>query len=329
MPRSANQKLKLLYLRDYLLAHTDEAHPATTKQLIDHLAANGIAAERKSVYDDLDALRTYGLDVEQTGDRRGWYLASRDFELPELKLLVDAVQSSKFITRRKSDALIRKLEGLCSEHEARALQRQVFVARRIKTMNESIYYIVDELHTGISEDRKLRFRYFEYTVQKTRRYRRDGRWYTVSPFALTWDNENYYLIGFDDETQSIRHFRVDRIERIELTDEKRDGGEAFKKLDMADYTRSVFGMFSGKPCSVRLRFANGLVGAVLDRLGQETMLIPDGDSHFTVTTDAVVSPQFFAWLCGFGADVKILAPDDVAAELRDYAEQIAALYRSR
>ena len=325
MSRSAFQKLKILYLMDYLLAHSDEEHPVSVRQLIDHLDSCGVSAERKSIYDDVEALNRYGLDVERSPG--GYFVASRTFELPELKLLVDAVQSSKFITHKKTAALIRKIETLCSENEDRLLQRQVYVTNRIKTMNESIYYNVDELHAGISQDRKIRFRYFEYTVEKTRRFRKDGRYYVVSPFALTWDDENYYLVAFDDETCSIRHYRVDKMANISVLDERRDGGEEFEKLDMGVYSRRVFGMFAGETRSVKLRFENALVGAVLDRLGQEVFLVPDGDEHFTVTADVVVSSQFFAWLCGFGTRVRVLAPDSVAKELKEYVESIAEMYR--
>ena len=329
MPRSSGQKLKLLYIMDYLLQYSDAEHPVTVRQLIAHLAAHDIAAERKSIYDDIEALRTYGLDVEQVADGQfyGYYVASRRFELPELKLLVDSVQSSKFITQRKTNALIKKIETLASSYDAQRLQRQVYVAGRVKTMNESIYYNVDAVHAGISEDKKIRFRYFEYTVAKERRYRRDGAYYIVSPYALTWDDENYYMVAYETETDSIRHYRVDKMTNIATVDEPRDGAAAYRSLDMAMYSRKVFGMFSGREERVRLRFANQLVGAVLDRLGQDVSIIPDGAEHFTVSADVIVSPQFFAWLCGFGADAQLIAPASAAEQMKAYVEEIAALYR--
>ena len=329
MPRSSGQKLKLLYIMDYLLQYSDAEHPVTVRQLIAHLAAHDIAAERKSLYDDIEALRTYGLDVEQVADGHfyGYYVASRRFELPELKLLVDSVQSSKFITQRKTNALIKKIETLASSYDAQRLQRQVYVAGRVKTMNESIYYNVDAVHAGISEDKKIRYRYFEYTVAKERRYRRGGAYYIVSPYALTWDNENYYMVAYETETDSIRHYRVDKMTNIATVDEPRDGAAAYRSLDMAMYARKVFGMFSGTEERVRLRFAKHLVGAVLDRLGQDVSIIPDGDEHFTVSADVVVSPQFFAWLCGFGADAQLIAPASAAEQMKAYIEEIAALYR--
>ena len=330
MSRSPQQKLKLLYEMDYLLQNTDEAHPATLAQLAAHLSGLGIAAERKSLYDDLEALRAYGMDIVCTGAGRGssYYVASRDFELPELKLLVDSVQASKFITHKKTAALIRKIERLASVHEARALQRQVYVAGRIKTMNESIYYNVDELHLGISQAKKIRFRYFDLDVNKVRRFRRNGAYYTVSPYALTWDSENYYLVAYDSEAAEIRHYRVDKMTAISVLDAPRDGAEAFRALDMAAYSRKVFGMFSGTETPVRMRFDAHLVGAVLDRLGPETMLVPDGDGHFTVTASVVPSPQFYAWLFGFGDMAQLLGPASAVEGMRAQLAAAAALYQA-
>ena len=276
----------------------------------------------------MEALRVFGLDVERTenGRNSGYYIASRDFELPELKLLVDSIQSSKFITHKKTAQLIKKIETLASIHEAQLLQRQVYVAGRVKTMNESIYYNVDEIHTGISQNRKIRFKYSEYTVTKEKRLRKNGEFYVLSPYALTWDNENYYMVAYDDQAEIIKHFRVDKMSDISVMDEPRAGQEVYEKLDMAVYSRKVFGMFSGEEQTVQLRFANYLVGAVLDRLGRDMMIIPDGDEHFTVRTNVVVSPQFFAWVCGFGDGVQILAPDNVVAAMKEHVERIAEMY---
>lgn len=329
MARSSFQKLKILYEMEYLLRNSDEEHPVSVARLIAELDSHGISAERKSIYDDIECLREFGLDILQSGAGKssGYYVASRDFELAELKLLVDSVQSSKFITQKKTLSLIGKIENLASCHEAKTLRRQVYVSNRIKTMNESIYYSVDEIHRGIAENRKIRFHYFEYTVQKERRFRRDGAWYVISPFALNWDDENYYLVGFDSELGIIKHFRVDKMADIEVTEELRDGEEIYAALDMGVYARKTFGMFTGDETSVRLQFENDLVGAVLDRLGRDVMLIPDGDSHFTVRTDVVVSPQFFAWVLGFGKKAKILEPERVVNQLKDHIDQIRQLYQ--
>lgn len=329
MPKSPNQKLKLLVLLRFLQRQSDEKHPITVQQMIEELARYDISAERKSLYDDLEALRAFGADiVSLRGKNPGYYLGQRDFELAELKLLVDSVQSSRFITHKKTAALIKKIERLASVHEARALQRQVYVSGRIKTMNESIYYNVDALHSGISQGRQIRFRYFDLDVGKHRRFRKDGAYYVVSPYALTWDSENYYLVAYDALSGEIRNYRVDKMTAISVLDAPRDGQEAFQALDMAAYTRKVFGMFSGTPETVRMRFDNHLVGAVLDRLGADTMLIPDGDSHFTVTADVVPSPQFFAWLFGFGSMAELLAPESAVSAMRGQLRAVSALYQS-
>ena len=328
MARSSYQKLKPLYIMNYLLQNSDEEHPVTIKQIVEYLGAQGISAERKSIYDDIEALRFYGLDIihVDAGRFQGYYVAQRNFELPELKLLVDSVQSSKFITHKKTMTLIRKIEKLASIHEAQLLQRQVYVKNRIKTMNESIYYKVDAIHDGISQNRKIQFKYFEYTVEKTRHYRKDGAFYVVSPYALTWDDENYYMVAFDSEVGIIKHYRVDKMTDISTLEEHRDGKDAFEALDMAVYARKVFGMFSGEDVTVRLRFENHLVGAVLDRLGQDVMIVRDGDDHFTVSAEVVVSPQFFAWVCGFGTAAQIIGPEHVVREMADHVKGIAAMY---
>lgn len=328
MARSSYQKLKPLYIMMYLLQNSDEDHPVTTKQIIEYLDEQGISAERKSIYDDIEALQVFGLDIIKVDEGRfqGYYVGHRSFELPELKLLVDSVQSSKFITHKKTASLIKKIEKLASVHEAQLLQRQVYVKNRIKTMNESVLYNVDEIHNGICQNRKIRFHYFEYTITKERHLRKDGAFYVVSPYAMTYDDENYYLIAFDSEAGIIKHYRVDKMMDISVLDEERDGQDAYASMDIAVYARKVFGMFSGEETSVKMRFENHLVGAVLDRLGQEVMIVPDGDGHFTVTANVVVSPQFFAWVAGFGNSVQIIAPDDVVERMREHINSIAAIY---
>lgn len=328
MARSSYQKLKPLYIMNYLLQNSDEEHPVAMSQIISFLEAQGISAERKSIYSDFEALRHFGLDIVQSENGRftGYYVASRNFELPELKLLVDSVQSSKFITHKKTATLIKKIEQMASIHEAQLLNRQVFVANRIKTMNESIYYNVDEIHNGISQNKKIQFKYFEYTVSKERQYRRGGDFYIVSPFAMTWDDENYYLVAYDSDAGMIKHYRVDKMEKISIVDEDRDGLDAYKALDMAVYAKKTFGMFTGVEENVALRFENQLVGAVMDRLGRDAFIVPDGPEHFTVKTDVVVSPQFFAWVLGFGGSAQITGPEPVLDQLKAHLTAITSLY---
>ena len=327
MPKSSNQKLKLLYLMQMLLERSDENHPLTVQDMIDELSLHDISAERKSIYADLEALQLFGLDIVRSkGKSTGYYIASRDFELPELKLLVDSVQSSKFITHKKTLSLIKKIEGLASVYDAQLLQRQVYVRNRVKSMNESVYYNVDEISGAISRDRIIRFNYFEFDVNKQRRYRHDGKVYEISPFALMWDDENYYMLGYDQEAEKLKHYRVDKMTNIESAETERSGKELFAGMDMSSYSKQVFGMFTGSEQTVKLRFENRLAGAVIDRFGKEVMLIPDGEEHFTVSADIAVSPQFYAWVFGFGTAVEILAPDSARRELAQLAKSVSRIY---
>ena len=328
MAKSANQKTKLLRLWQLLLRQTDEDHPITVAQIIEELARYDIKAERKSIYDDLESLRQLGLDVQcRKGRSPGWFVGQRDFELPELKLLMDAVQSSRFITQKKSDALIRKLEGLASVHQARQLQRQVYVSGRIKVMNESIYYTVDAIHKAISENKKIKFQYYQWNVKKEMELRHNGAWYHISPWGLSWDDENYYLVGYDSDAEQIKHYRVDKMLHIKLSNESRDGKEHFKKLDMADYAKKSFGMFGGKEQTVKLLVKNSLAGVIIDRFGKNVMLIPTDDEHFTVNVDVHVSRQFLGWVFSLGEDIKIVGPDEVVDEMKKEINRIINQYK--
>ena len=307
--KSSNQKTKLLHLYQLLLRQTDEDHPITVAQMIEALEQYGIKAERKSIYDDMEALRTFGLDVQsRKGKNPGWFVGARDFELPELKLLMDAVQSSRFITQKKSDTLIRKLEGLASVHQARQLQRQVYVSGRSKVMNESIYYNVDKLHTAISGQRAITFQYFDYDIHRKKVYRRDGKRYTVSPYGLIWNSENYYLVAYDHLHREMRHYRVDKMAEILVTSLPRQGQAQYPNFQLAQYGQKHFGMYSGQEMTVRLRGRRNMAGVVWDRFGQDVILVPDGEEHFTVTLPVVLSPQFFGWLFGLEGGLVPVAP---------------------
>lgn len=327
MAKTSNQKAKILYLMRLFQEETDEEHPLSRRELEQWLADIGIHAERKSLYNDIETLKNFGLDITYRKEQpEGYYLAAREFELPELKLLVDAVQSSRFITQKKSDILIKKIEKLTGRYEARMLQRQVVVTDRIKAMNESIYYNVDKLHTAIAEDRQILFRYFEWTVSKEIRLKKGGGYYQVSPWALTWDNENYYLIGYDMDARMLKHFRVDRMLHIGLLSIEREGREEFRRFDLARYTKQTFSMFGGNEQSVRLRFHNKYVGVVIDRFGRNVPLHPDGEAHFIARVDVAVSEQFYGWLTGLGRDVQILSPESVVEEYRELLRDLGKMY---
>ena len=327
MAKGANQKSKLLVLYQLLLERTDEDNPLSTQQIIEYLEQNGIGAERKSIYADMETLRDMGVDVQsRKGRGAGWFIGERDFQLAELKLLMDAVQSSRFITQRKSDALIRKLEGLASKPQARQLQRQVYVSGRIKTMNESIYYNVDKLHAAIAARKVITFKYFDYDMKKEKVFRQEGRRYTVTPFGLIWDSENYYLAAYDHNKGQLRHYRVDKMWEIALTTLPRQGEREFEGFNPADYTRKHFGMYRGEEVNVKLRGRANMVNVVLDRFGQDVILIPDGEEHFTVTLPVVVSPQFFGWLFGLDGGLEIVHPQNVVEKYRAHLKRQAEQY---
>lgn len=335
MPKNANQKLKLLLVWQILMERTDEEHGLTIAAIIELLEAQGISAERKSIYSDLQALMDFGVDIITRKDNQHtvYYVGERAFELPELKLLVDAVQSSRFLTHKKSNQLIRKVEGLASRYQALQLQRQVYVANRVKTMNESIYINVDKIYEAIAANRRVAFRYLEWGFKQAqtdayeKQFRRAGKIYCVSPWALCWAEERYYLIAFDTESGSVRHYRVDKMLDIAMTEEARDGQEVFAHFDMAVYTKGVFGMFGGEEETVTLRFANRLLGVVLDRFGEELPVRRDGPDAFLVRVRVAVSPQFLSWVFGFGEQARIVSPASVAERMRTQAAQVAAQYR--
>ena len=327
MAKGSNQKIKILYLMKILLEQTDEEHGLTLEEITSLLSSYGVDAERKTLYDDFEVLRLFGLDIEKRRSKATTYhIVNREFELPELKLLVDAVQASKFITHKKSNQLIRKIESFASKYDAQKLQRQVFVANRIKTMNESIYYTVDYIHEAIINNVQITFQYFEWNEKKEKVLRHGGRLYEISPWALCWDDENYYMIGFEQSSKLIKHFRVDKMLKIGLTDKKRDGAERFKNFDMALYSKKTFGMFSGNEKSVILRCENRLAGVFIDRFGQDVMLRKRDDSHFEVTVKVNVSPVFLGWVLSFGSAVKIVSPDEVAEELKALINQASIQY---
>lgn len=327
MPKSSNQKIKILYLMRILLEKTDETHVLNASELIAELAFYGIRAERKTIYDDIEALRLFGLDIVYRKEPpAGYFIASRPFQLPELKLLVDTVQASRFITAKKSAELIRKLEQLASHYEARQLQRQVTVSGRIKTMNESIYYNVDKIHEAISANVQISFQYFEWTIEKEPQLRHGGKSYQISPWALTWDNQNYYMIGYDQEADQVKYYRVDKMLHIERTASPRDGRECFQNFNLADFSRKTFGMFSGQEQTLTLCFENRLAGVVIDRFGKDVPLHAEDSQSFTARIQVTISNQFFGWLSGLGPGVRILSPETAARQYQEFLQSLLAQY---
>ena len=328
MAKGTNQKLKMLYLMKIFMEETDEDHPLTMPQLIEKLNSFGVNADRKTLYMDLEELRQFGLDIisEQEGRKWHYYIGARDFELPELKLLVDSVQSAKFMTDKKSNELIHKIESLASKHDAKKLQRQVFITGRVKTMNESIYYNVDRLHDAIATDSQIRFKYYQWNVNKEMELRRDGQWYQTSPWGLMWDDENYYLVAFNSEDGKIRHYRVDKMLNISKVDEPREGKQEFKEFNRPHYTRSLFGMFGGEEKKVTIEAANSMVGVMIDRFGKDITIVPVDKGHFQITVTVSVSDQFLGWIIALGEDVKITGPEEIVEQMRQMAKRLAEQY---
>ena len=328
MAKSPNQKLKLLYIMRLFLEKTDENHYITMPEIISYLEAFDVKAERKSIYDDIELLRHYGMDIMTRQEKKNYYyyLASREFELAELKLLVDVVQASKFITEKKSAQLITKLEKLTSRHEAKTLQRHVYVASRIKTMNESIYYNVDAINHAIIKNVQIDFDYYEWNLKKKLEKKDNGDKCGISPWALMWDDENYYLIAFDKNDAKMKHYRVDKMRKIQIKEEARCGREAFEKINLAAYNKKVFGMYGGKEEIVTLEFDNSLIGVVLDRFGTDVMPVPADKMHFRIHVQVEVSNMFLSWVIGLGDRVRIVAPDNVVEQIRAEGERIVKMY---
>lgn len=330
MSRGTNQKFKFTYLMQIMLAKTDDEHSLTMPQIMDELEKFDVTAERKSIYADFqDMTEKFGVEIikEQIGRETYYHVGTREFELAEVKLLIDAIQSSKFITQTKSRELISKIKSFVSEHQAKQLQRQVYINDRVKTMNESVYYNVDDIHTAINQNRKIRFKYYKWDINKKLVPRHNGDWFVVSPWALTWDDENYYMVAFDDWDHKIKHYRVDKMMRISIEEEKRAGKEMFKNFDMAEYSKATFGMYQGQKTKVKIQFANYMCGVFIDRFGKDISFRPIDDEHSELHVDVNVSPQFFGWIFSLGKDVKVTGPDEVVDVMKKFAEEFVKNYQ--
>ena len=325
MPKSDNQKLKIFYILDYLQQNSHADHPIRAAELIQVLEnRHNILCERKTIYSDIAALQEYGIDIVSIpGKNGGYYIASRNFELPELKLLIDAVQSSRFLTEKKSRELIEKLCKQCSVHDARLMRRDMVVSGRVKSMNETIYYNVDAIQEAIGQNRQITFRYFDWGIDGKRRYRE--KHYQVSPYGLCQDNENCYLQALSPR-YGVTSYRVDRMSDITLTEEPRVPCPELTGKNLTRHANQLFQMFAGHPTTVKMRFHRSLTNVVMDRFGRDTMLIPDGDDHFVFTVDVAVSPMFLSWVIGFGSKAKILHPQSVIEACQSLCREAMGQY---
>lgn len=307
---------------------TDDEHSLTMPQILEELEKYEVSAERKSIYEDFKDMSKLGIDVikEQRGRETFYHIAGREFELAEVKLLIDAVQSAKFITQKKSKSLISKVKNFVSEHQAKQLQRQIVINDRVKTMNESVYYNVDDIHTAINQNRKIKFKYYKWDIDKKLVERHGGSYFVVSPWALLWDDENYYMIAFDDWDNKIKHYRVDKMMYIEVGNDERAGKEEFKNFDMAKYSKATFGMYHGEKTKVCIKFANHMCGVFIDRFGKDTLFRKIDENHSELIVDINVSPQFFGWIFSLGNYVEIVSPKEVVNELREYTKKFIMKY---
>ena len=323
--RLGNQKLKLYYLEKILREQTDDKHSLSIADLTERLSEYGIPVERKTLYSDIEALKLLGLDIEVTRGRGNRYaLLNREFELPELRLLVDAVQSSKFISERKSRVLIKKLQKLTSVHEARRLNQQVFVCKRVKSANEGIYYAIDALNGAIADGKKVQFKYYEYTPEKQMRLRNNGEFYQVSPIAMLWDDEYYYLVCHYAAREGTTHFRVDKMTEVSVLEE--NVKQEIRGFDPASYAKKMFGMFNGKEYRATLRFDNSLIGVVVDRFGTDIVVKNQGD-HFLTSVSVMESPIFYGWMFQLGDKAEIMAPPALREGMKDYLAAAASRYQ--
>lgn len=319
-----NQKLKFLYLADIFRSETDEEHPISIYSLSERLEDLGIKATRKTLLDDIRLLEDYGMDIITVpmGKMLGYYLGSRSFELPEIKLLADAVSSSRFITEKKSRTLLKKLEGLTSNFHGQEINRRVFVANRIKSENEAIYISIDTIQQAIDSKKQISFRYFDRTVGMKKKYRPGGR--TCSPYALAWNDGSYYLVGKQGKYSTLSNFRIDRMENVVILDEKAEPiPEGF---DLAEYTATTFSMFSGEVCTVTLRLDNSLVNVVADKFGSDLILIPDGEDKFTVSVKLVAGAAFYGWLFQFGDKAEVVLPENIRREFLEMIDNVRRKY---
>lgn len=326
MPNKENMNEKILRLAEYFRRYTDENHHVTTDDIRTYLGDEGL--DKRTLDGYLHSLENSGMVISAKRGSRGYsyYLENPAFTASDLRLLTDCVQSSKFITEKRTLSLIRKLSSLATVYDEQNLKKEIHVSNRIKSESESVYGNVDEIYSAISVNHTLSFRYLEYTTQKTKVYKHSGALYTCSPIGVIYDSENYYMYALDHKDETAKHFRVDKMVIKSINPEKRHGIEEFKKTDMSAYSRSVFGMFTGTMTTVRLRLKNHLAGAVIDLFGRDTILAPDGAEHFTATVKVSLSPHFLGWIFALGQDAEILYPDTLRREMAEAAKAVYERY---
>ena len=323
---SSDMKLKILYVMKILHELSDEEHPMTAADIDRELRAYGLSARRRSIYNDIEVLGQFGLDIIKVSGNRGWYVGERELELPELKILIDAVQVAKFIPPKKSDSLIKKLEHFTSRYLAKKLHCHIFLGNPSKSEFQVIYISVDTIHKAMNTDCRLSFQYMEWTEKKQVRLRHEGIAYEVSPWGLMWNDEYYYLLAYDPGINGIKHYRVDRMLNVQLLPELRREGNKIYEEYQKGFSRKTFGMYGGDDVLVKLKCTNRMAGAIIDRFGQNTMMVPKDDGHFTAHVLVAQSPQFFGWVASNSTDIEILEPQSLREAYRELLEEILSQY---
>lgn len=328
---SAGERQFILY--EYFQKHTGKGHTATRKEIFDYLYTFGIEVSPQTFYNDLDVLRgTMKLDIRfdphvHNKGAGGYWLANPRFEPRELRMMVDGIQSLKFITQHKAQEITRKIKELADVHTVATLNRQTFVPDRVRNMEDSIVDEADRLHQAIAENSKIAFKYFHCSPDRKKPYYvNNGEKITVSPFALSWNNGNYYLYAYDGK--KFRYYRVDRMKDISRPlPIRREGTELFSKKNLTVRKAKIFNMFGGKEYNVHIRFRNRLADSVIDEFGKDITMIPIDDEHFTITAPIEVSPTFYSWIATFGRRVKILGPAPVVDGMREFLERSMSMYK--
>ena len=310
--------IRIIELLRFLYQQTDEAHAVTVSEMIENLKSKGIPSVRQTVYTDLDALDTAGIDIVQIKSTQNrYFIGSRIFEYPELKMLVDAVASSKVISAKKSQALIQKLGQLTSIQQAEQLQRLASLSSRVKPHNEKVYYIIDSIQTAILDQHQISFQYYEYTPEKKKILKHDGYRYILDPYALEWKNDHYYLIGYSHKHKGIAHFRVDRLTSVEPLDSK---FQPMPDFDVAAYTNKMVDMFAAEHAEqVKLLCSNELMRVIIDHYGEDIEISPYDDTHFTVIIEVNPSGTFYGWVFKFMGKIRILSPQSCVDKMQDIA----------
>ncbi len=323
-----NKGIGALYILKILWENTDEDHALTREEIEKALKKIDIVLERKTIYAYIKALQDFGFDIimEKRGRNSYYYIGQRGFETAELKLLVDAVQASRFISERRSKKLIRKLSSLTNKFESKKLNRQVYIEGRTKTDNKSIYYSIDKIHNAIEKNESVFFKYFDYSVDKKKINRHNGKVYHVSPWELVWNDQNYYLIGFDEAANAIHHYRVDKIVNIELTGNPRIGNDCYEVLNLPEYLKKHFKMFGGDTEVVKLKVKNENASLIFDRFGLDTKVQKLDDDYFCVDVEVAVSKQFLCWVLSLGDIVEVVEPQSVIEEIKEICRSTLDIY---